>query len=76
MDMKSTLLDFIRAEREGNLELHLNLQSFAAMLPWLTVYEFVCLLCGIQKWVVKGINDARHRKQNVSKRCCHRSMRN
>ena len=37
MDMVKLLLDFIRAEREGNWNLHL--EAFAAMLPWLTMYD-------------------------------------
>ena len=37
MNMVETLLDFIRAEREDNWELHL--ESFAAILPWLVVYD-------------------------------------
>lgn len=37
MKMVKTLLNFIRAEREGNWELHL--ESFAAILPWLVVYD-------------------------------------
>lgn len=37
MKMVEILMDFIRAERDGNWTLHL--ESFAAMLPWLTVYD-------------------------------------
>ena len=37
MSMFEILLDFIRAEREGNWNLHL--EAFAAMLPWLTIYD-------------------------------------
>ena len=37
MKMVETLLNFIRANREGNWNLHL--QSFADMLPWMTVYD-------------------------------------
>ena len=37
MGMVEILLDFIRAEREGNWTLHL--EAFAAMLPWLTIYD-------------------------------------
>ena len=37
MKMVETLLNFIRANREGNWNLHL--QSFANMLPWMTVYD-------------------------------------
>jgi len=37
MGMVDILLDFIRAEREGNWTLHL--EAFAAMLPWLTIYD-------------------------------------
>ena len=37
MKMVETLLNFIRAEREGNWQLHL--ESFAALLPWLVVYD-------------------------------------
>ena len=37
MDMVEILLDFIRANREGNWQLHLD--AFAAMLPWMTVYD-------------------------------------
>ena len=35
--MLEILLDFIRAERERNWNLHL--EAFAAMLPWLTIYN-------------------------------------
>ena len=35
MTMVESMLDFIRVERDGKRELHL--QSFAAMLPWLTI---------------------------------------
>jgi len=35
MDMVEILLDFIRAERDGNWTLHLD--AFAVMLPWLTI---------------------------------------
>ncbi|KAG1689631.1 hypothetical protein GQR58_007712 [Nymphon striatum] len=37
MEMVSILLNFIRAEREGNWELHL--ESFKRMLPWFAVYN-------------------------------------
>ena len=37
IEMVDILLDFNRANREGNWQLHLD--SFAAMLPWLTVYD-------------------------------------
>ena len=37
MKMVETRLNFIRANREGNWNLHL--QSFANMLPWMTVYD-------------------------------------
>ena len=37
MSMVEILLDLIRAEREGNWNLHL--EGFAAMLPWLTIYD-------------------------------------
>ena len=37
MKMVETLLDFIRANREGNWALHLD--SFSAMLPWMTIYD-------------------------------------
>ena len=37
MNMVETLLNFIRANREGNWNLHL--QSFADMLLWMTVYD-------------------------------------
>ena len=37
MNMVEILLDFIRAERDGNWTLHL--EAFAAMLPWLTIYD-------------------------------------
>ena len=37
MKMVETLLNFIRAEREGNWQLHL--ESFAAILPWLVMYD-------------------------------------
>ena len=39
MNMVSLLLDFIRADREGNWPLHLEL--FAAMLQWLTSYDYL-----------------------------------
>ena len=35
--MVEILLDFIRAERDRNWTLHL--EAFAAMLPWLTIYD-------------------------------------
>ena len=37
MNMVEVLLDFIRAEKDGNSTLHL--EAFAAMLPWLTIYD-------------------------------------
>ena len=37
MSMVEILIDFIRAERDGNWKLHL--QSFSAMLSWLTKYD-------------------------------------
>ncbi|CAB3991828.1 Hypothetical predicted protein, partial [Paramuricea clavata] len=37
MKKVETLLDFIRANREGNWALHLD--SFSAMLPWMTIYD-------------------------------------
>ena len=37
MNMVEILLDFVRAERDGNWTLHL--EAFAAMLPWLTIYD-------------------------------------
>ena len=37
MSMVEILLHFIRAERECNWNLHL--EAFAAMLPWLTIYD-------------------------------------
>ena len=37
MRMVETLLDFIRANREGNWPLHLD--SFSEMLPWMTIYD-------------------------------------
>ena len=37
MGMIEILLDFTRAERDGNWTLHLA--AFAAMLPWLTIYD-------------------------------------
>ena len=37
MNMVEILLDFIRAERDGNWTLHL--EAFAAMLPWVTIYD-------------------------------------
>ena len=37
MSMVEILLDFIWAEREGNWNLHL--EAFAAMLPWLIIYD-------------------------------------
>ena len=37
MSMVEILLDFIRAEREDNWNLHL--EAFAAMLPWLIIYD-------------------------------------
>ena len=49
------------------MELHLHVQSFAAM-TWLTVYEFICLLCWIEQRVVKGIDGARHSLFVIAKR--------
>jgi hypothetical protein len=37
MKMVDILLDFIRANRDGNWELHLD--AFVAMLPWMTIYD-------------------------------------
>ena len=37
MNMVEILLDFIRAERDGNWTLHL--EAFAAMLAWITIYD-------------------------------------
>ena len=37
MKMVETMLEFIRANRNGDWHLHLN--SFAAMLPWMTIYD-------------------------------------
>ena len=37
MKMVEILLDFIRANRDGDWSLHLS--SFAAMLPWMTIYD-------------------------------------
>ena len=37
MNMVEILLNFIRAERDGNWTLHL--EAFAAILPWLTIYD-------------------------------------
>jgi len=37
MSMVEILLDFIKAERDGNWILHL--EAFTAMLPWLTIYD-------------------------------------
>ena len=37
MNMVEILLDFIRAEIDGNWTL--LLEAFAAMLPWLTIYD-------------------------------------
>ena len=37
MSMVEILLDFTWAEREGNWNLHL--EAFAAMLPWLTIFD-------------------------------------
>ena len=37
MEMVETILNFIRTECEGNWQLHL--ESFAALLPWLVVYD-------------------------------------
>jgi len=37
MKMVQLLLAMIRAYRDGNWDLHL--ESFAAMLPWLTIYD-------------------------------------
>ena len=39
LEMVELLLDFIRANRDGNWQLHLD--TFAAMLPWMTVYDHV-----------------------------------
>ena len=37
MKMVETMFEFIRANRDGDWHLHLN--SFAAMLPWMTIYD-------------------------------------
>lgn len=37
MKMVETMLDFIRASRDGNWSLHLD--SFATMIPWMTIYD-------------------------------------
>ena len=37
--MISLLLRFIRAEREGNWQLHVHMSSFAGMLPWFRIYD-------------------------------------
>ena len=37
IQMVDTLLQYLRAEREGNWQLHLS--SFAAMLPWIAIYD-------------------------------------
>ena len=37
ISMVQTLLNFIRANRDGNWQLHL--ESFAEMLPWMTIYD-------------------------------------
>lgn len=37
MEMIEILLDFIRAQRDGNWGLHL--EAFSAMLPWFTIYD-------------------------------------
>ena len=37
LKMVEVLLDFIRANRDGNWELHLD--AFTAMLPWMTIYD-------------------------------------
>ena len=37
MNVVEILLDFIRAERDGNWTL--ILEAFAAVLPWLTIYD-------------------------------------
>ena len=53
MNMIQILLDFIQAEQEGNWNLHL--EAFAAMLPWLTIYDHTnyakwsCLPCRNEK---------------------------
>ncbi len=39
LELVSTLLNFIRAEREGNWELHIS--SFRRMIPWFAVYDHV-----------------------------------
>ena len=39
LDMVSILLHFIRAEREGDWQLHLS--AFASMLPWFAIYDHV-----------------------------------
>ena len=37
LEMVETMLNFIRANREGNWRLHLD--AFAEMLPWLAIYD-------------------------------------
>ncbi|MES9879848.1 MAG: hypothetical protein ABW185_03105, partial [Sedimenticola sp.] len=37
IEMVDILLDFIRANRDGNWSLHID--AFAAMLPWMTIYD-------------------------------------
>ena len=37
MAMVETLFNYVRADREGNWQLHL--ESFAVILPWITVYD-------------------------------------
>jgi len=39
MNMVNIMLDFIRAERDGNWTL--LLEAFATMLPWLTIYDHI-----------------------------------
>ena len=39
MRMVEKMIDFIRTNQDGNWSLHLN--SFASMLPWMTIYDHI-----------------------------------
>lgn len=54
MRMVSTLLSFIRAEREGNWSLHLS--SLAEMLPWFSVYDHT----NYARWAPVYLLDMQH----------------
>ena len=43
MHLVSLLLYFTRAERQGNVKLHLA--AFSKMLPWLTIFDHINYMC-------------------------------